>query len=175
MNTERNEQTTGAWTTSGQRFTITRNVREHQGGLLSKRVPVQRDFDFVIKEPTLAVLEEITKIQASFELGEDITTDQAREILLANKDKACRIVALAVMSESRNEYLKIGPLGFWVKNNHEVRKLARFFSRNVEPSNLLKLVRIVNVMCNFPDFVLALRLMQVAKEGKINLKTKSYV
>ncbi|MCM1168787.1 MAG: hypothetical protein NC324_02510 [Bacteroides sp.] len=138
----------------------------------SKAVEVTRKF--TINELTLATLDRISAEGIEMAIDEarlkgEKTLAYARGIAVKHARRCARIVAIAVLNESRLVAKPCRGGTRWVENSKEIDRLTDLFMRTVNPSMLYRITLLVNSMSNIGDFVNSIRLMQAMRTTMPNL------
>lgn len=116
---------------------------------------------YKIQEPTLAVLDLISKESIEFADEEKIddAIKQARTEVAKHSKRSAKIVAIAVLGEDCFEHIK----GRYVVNEKKIDELAEVFSHCIKPSELIQVCNIITATSNLADFINSIRLMSVAR------------
>lgn len=145
----------------GVKFEVTEIVTQRRGLFRRQRVPVRRSF--VIKEPTLAVMDrmslEWTQIkidEGALTKGDNNTLQEARKVVTEQSHRMAVIVALAVLGE---DYFTIDTRGHRGTDEKELQRLASLFMHTIKPSKLAELSTIITNCSNLSDFIASTRLM----------------
>ena len=123
---------------------------------------------FKIEELTLATLDRISAETIELTIDEAAmksadSMQRARGLAHAHSVRCARIVAIAVLGESRL-IAAHGKGGVrWVEDTKRLDELTSLFARKIKPSVLYKLYVLVNAMCNLGDFMNSIRLMQTER------------
>lgn len=146
----------------GIEYTITSSRR-----FLFWKRPQRRTF--TIYEPTLAVLDEISREAIDMEIDDEAIgkggTDTIRGSMKAVKDNAtkmARIVAIATLGESAFTHTA-GRARF---DRHRVTQLATMVYHTTTPTQLMRLASAVLNACNLGSFLHATRLMSASRKTK---------
>lgn len=143
-------------------------------GWFRKRKLVEVTRKFTINELTLATLDRISAEGIEMAINEaevqgERTMEYVRGFIAKHGRRCARIIAVAVLNESR---LKPEPCRGgvrWVEDTAAVERLTDLFVRTIQPSKLHYLTLLVNAMSNIGDFVNSIRLMQAERTTMPNL------
>lgn len=134
-------------------------------GLIRKRIPVKVKRKFRIEEPTLGTLDRLSAEWIEFSIEEskmsgDDKMKKTKSLVANNTYRLARIVAIAVIGSDylMPKYTSSNVVRY-VENTHELRRLTNLFLRTIKPSKLHQLAVLIDLMCNFGDFMNSIRLM----------------
>lgn len=141
-------------------------VKKRFWGLLKKRIPVKVRKQFKIGALTAGTLDRMAGEWIEIAIDEsamksDDAMQKARTLVHKHVLRCARIVAIAVLD---SDYL----IPRWCGKNGTVRydedrarleSLAALFARTLTPSDLYRVFAMINVMCDFGNFVNSIRLM----------------
>jgi len=144
----------------GYQFTIPVFVRKR-----FKVVKEQRTY--IIKEPTLAVLDVISEVSLKLDINEKSLNDnpiyEARRLATKNAALMARVIALAVVGE--DYFVSVGRKIQY--NESEVKKLTKIFYTTLKPSDLRKLCEVITSIANLGDFLNSMRLTSGARTTRV--------
>lgn len=169
INAEKNELNT--LIDKGIHFDIERTIELKQNGffgIFKKRYSKTESLRFVIKEPTLAVLDLMSYEQIDLKIDETIMSSdsgiqEAKKMTSEYGKKLARIVAIAVLGQ---DYIKTKKNGSGFSYKHDDKRLdelSELFFIHIKPSKLLQLAIMVNTMSNLGDFTNSIRLMSASR------------
>lgn len=120
--------------------------------------------EFIIHEPTLAVLDRIARESIEITIDEEALRDtdtiqEAKTIVLKHAKRCARILAIAVLGE---DMYKRGMLSY-KEDKKRIDQLAALFEHHITPSKLLELFGAIIAMMNFGDFIYSIRLIQTQR------------
>lgn len=122
--------------------------------------------EFIIHEPTLAILDRIARESIDIILDEEAlknsdtdTIQEAKTIVLKHAKRCARILAIAVLGE---DMYKRGMLSY-KEDKKRIEQLAALFEHHITPSKLLELFGAIIAMMNLGDFIYSIRLIQTQR------------
>lgn len=132
-------------------------------GLFKKAVKVTEVVKYTIKEPTLAVLDQISAEQIDLVIDEKFISEsginEANKLTAKHTKRMARIVALAVLGEDYFKPVQRGPSFSYEKDESKLKELTDKLFLSVKPSKLFQLTLLINTMENLSDFTNSIRLM----------------
>lgn len=146
----------------GTKFSITYQTKVRQKGFIGffkPKVYKEVTEEFVMKEPTLAVLDRASEIwlrmdtSAIEEKGADSINEGYR---LAHKHAHDMAEAIAVLVLGEKYYAVDGG------DDKEIERLTELFYKTVKPSQASELALLINATSNLVDFVDSTRLMRMS-------------
>lgn len=147
----------------GTKFTINYSVKVRQKGfkgLFLPKVTEERTEEFVLKEPTLAVLDRASEVWLRMNT-EDIEKEGSDVIKegykLANKYAKDMAECLAILVLGEAYYSVDGG------DDKELGRLSDLFYKTVKPSQAEEIAMFINATSNLVDFVNSMRLMKMSK------------
>ena len=131
----------------------------------------KRKKTFIIQQPTLNVLDQISDISLDMAISEDKLNQEdnailnARKLVKKNAKRQARVIAIAVLGESyytdtKNPILKQIMNVFY---RIQLRRLTDVFIHTITPSMLVGLTTIVTNISNLGDFLYSMRLLSGAR------------
>lgn len=146
----------------GTKFTISYTVKVRQKGLKGlflPKVTEERTEDFVLKEPTLAVLDRASEVWLRMNT-EDIEKESSDAIKegykLANAHAKDMAECLAILVLGEAYYAVDGG------DDKELNRLSELFYKTVKPSQTEEIAMFINATSNLVDFVNSMRLMKMS-------------
>jgi hypothetical protein len=156
----------------GVKFDVTSKVRKKDKGLMGffrKRRISEETVFYIIKEPTLSVLDRLSDIWLEMDVNEELMKDdavliEAKRIAKKNVMRMARIVAIAVLGEDYHitEFSRSGKIKRH-NDDKELDRLTDIFFHSVKPSKLVTLSTTIINMSNLGDFLASMRLMSGAR------------
>lgn len=144
----------------GIEYTITYT----NGGIFGRKN--SRRKTYTIYEPTLAVLDEISRISVEVRINEEgigkggyDTIRASKQAVTDNAKKMAKIVAIATLGEGIYDTIA----GKYRYNRRRVDKLANIIYHTTTPSQLMQLSATVTSQSNLGSFVSSTRLMSAAR------------
>lgn len=144
----------------GTEYTITYT----RGGIFGRKRSRRRTY--TINEPTLAVLDEISRISVELRIDEEgigkggyDTIRASKQAVTDNARKMAKIVAIATLGEGIYDTIA----GRSRYNRRRVDKLAHLIYHTTRPSQLMQLATTVTRQSNLGSFVSSTRLMSAAR------------
>lgn len=128
-------------------------------------VPREIKRTFTIAEPTLATLDRLSAEWVEFAIDEkamqsDDAMQRARTLVVNHAERCARIIAIAALG---NNAWIVRPFGTntvsYAENSGGIQELTTLFMRTIKPSQMYKLIVMINAMCNLGDFTNSIRLM----------------
>lgn len=147
----------------GTKFTVNYSVKVRQKGfkgLFLPKVTEERTEEFVLKEPTLAVLDRASEVwlRMNTEDVEKESPDAIREgYRLANRHAKDMAECLAILVLGEAYYAVDGG------DDKELSRLSELFYKTVKPSQTEEIAMFINATSNLVDFVNSMRLMKMSK------------
>ncbi len=140
------------------------DVQKRFFGLLKKRIPKEVTRKFTIDEPTLSTLDRLSAEWIEFAIDEAAMQSEdgmsrARTLAHEHSMRCAKIVAIAVLGESRLIAKPHKGGTRWVEDTQALDELTALFARTIKPSKLYQLYVLINAMCNLGDFTNSIRLM----------------
>lgn len=120
---------------------------------------------FTISEPTLGTLDRLSSEWIEFAIDEkamksDDAMERARALVAKHSERCARIVAIAALGGDRLIPKQAGHgVVTYVEDSGKVGELTALFMRTIKPSDMYRLVVMINAMCNLGDFTNSIRLM----------------
>jgi hypothetical protein len=156
----------------GVKFDVTSKIRKKDKGLnriFRKSKIVEETVFYMIKEPTLSVLDRMSDIWLDMDVNEELMKDEsvlieAKRIVKENTRRMARIVAIAVLGEDYHitEVSKSGKIKR-LNDDKELNRLTDIFFHSIKPSKLVTLSTAIINMSNLGDFLASMRLMSGAR------------
>lgn len=146
----------------GLKFSISYTTKEHQKGLkgfFKPKVNVEHKEEFVLQEPTLAVLDRASEIWLRMNTddiekeGAD-TVKEGFKLAKAHSHDMAECLAILVLGEA---YYSVD--GGDIK---EMERLTELFYKTVKPSQTEEIAMFINATANLVDFVNSTRLMKMS-------------
>ncbi len=155
----------------GVSLEVEQTVRARRPGILGflrRKVLKVRSRKFVVKEPTLAVLDLIAAEQLMLDIEESAMQGEqglveARKISKAHMRRMAKILALAALG---SDYIIATQRGPRVSYRYDDRRLNEFtdaFFYGLRPSKLLRYCLLIISMSNLADFMSSIRLMSASR------------
>jgi len=146
----------------GTRFSVTYTTKARKKGLkgwLSPKVEKEVKEEFVLKEPTLAVLDRASVVW--LRMNTDGIDGEGADVLkegftLAAKHSHDMAECLAILVLGERYYKADG------NDDNEIERLTELFYRTVKPSQFIELATFINATSNLVDFVNSMRLMKTS-------------
>ncbi len=143
-------------------------TRRRLFGLVRKHERKEVTRKFTIEEPTLATLDRLSSEWIEFAIDEEsIKTDdglkRARSLTREHAIRCARVIAIAVLGESRLVPSPCKGGTRWVEDTRAVKELTDLFARKIKPSRLYQLYLMITAMCNLGDFLNSIRLMSMER------------
>lgn len=146
----------------GIRFHITYTEKVRQKGFLGffgKKVKRQREEEYALKEPTLAVLDRASEVWLRMDMGglEKEGANTFREgFKLARKHAHDMAECLAILVLGEEYYAVEGG------DDKEIERLTELFYKTIRPSQISEIAIYANAASNIVDFVSSMRLMTMS-------------
>lgn len=137
-------------------------------GLKKRYAPKGVSRRFTIEEPTLATLDRLSAEWIEFAIDDSKSKTQdgmeyARTMVANHSIRCARIVAIAVLGNSRLVPKSKKGMTVWVEDEKKIEELTQLFARAIKPSKLHSLCTMINAMCNLGDFMNSIRLMSTER------------
>lgn len=160
---------------NGLPFTI--KVKEKQVkkkylfGLIKRYQLKEVERKFIIKEPTLAVLDRLSKEWIEMSIDESLLQSEnvlnvSKKYVMRNIERASRVIALAVLGEDYFICHTVGNQISYKTNEKELQDLTNLFKQYIKPSDLYTIYEAINITSNLADFLTAIRLMSAERTTK---------
>lgn len=160
---------------NGLPFTI--KVKEKQVkkkylfGLIKRYQLKEVERNFIIKEPTLAVLDRLSKEWIEMSIDERLLQNEnvlnvSKKYVMRNIERASRVIALAVLGEDYFICHTVGNQISYKTNEKELQDLTNLFKQYIKPSDLYTIYEAINITSNLADFLTAIRLMSAERTTK---------
>ena len=160
---------------NGLPFTI--KVKEKQVkkkylfGLIKRYQLKEVERKFIIKEPTLAVLDRLSKEWIEMSIDESLLQSEnvlnvSKKYVMRNIERASRVIALAVLGEDYFICHTVGNQISYKTNETELQDLTNLFKQYIKPSDLYTIYEAINITSNLADFLTAIRLMSAERTTK---------
>lgn len=139
--------------------------KKHTGlkGLFKRPEKITETVKYTIKEPTLAVLDQISAEQIDLVIDERFISEsginEANKLAAKHTKRMARIVALAVLGEDYFKPVQRGSSFSYEKEEQKLKELTDKLFLSVKPSKLFQLTLLINTMENLSDFMNSIRLM----------------
>lgn len=149
---------------NGIKFSIDRSVKTRRKGLLGflrPKIITQITEEYVIKQPSLAVLDRCSVIWLNFKLSElegleeSKAMDAGYELAHRHAKDMALVLAMMVVGEA---YFCDTEWG-----EKETARLADLFYHSIKPSQVFDLALFINTANGLVDFVNSMRLMQMSE------------
>ncbi|MCR5658971.1 MAG: hypothetical protein K6G25_06560 [Bacteroidales bacterium] len=146
----------------GTKFSISYTIKARQKGwkgFFKPKVNEERQEEFVLKEPTLAVLDRASEVwlRMNTEAIEKEGADTIKEgFKLANDHAHDMAECLAILVLGEAYYAVDGG------DDKELERLTDLFYKTVKPSQAEEIAMFVNATSNLVDFVNSMRLMKMS-------------
>lgn len=146
----------------GMKFYTTYTIKTRERGFLGlfkPKVKVEKKEEFIIKEPTLAVLDRASvvwlrmNVDAIDKEGADPLKESYKAAADHSKDMA-ECLAILVLGEA---YFSV-PGG----DEKELARLTELFYKSIKPSQCKEIAMYINAASNLADFVNSTRLMKMS-------------
>lgn len=127
--------------------------------------------EFVIHEPTLAILDRIARESIDIILDEEAlknsgadTIQEAKAMALKHAKRCARILAIAVLGEGiyKQKILHNGGVSYR-EDRVRIERLATLFEHYIKPSKLVELFWAIIATMNLGDFIYSIRLIQTQR------------
>ena len=146
----------------GMHFSVSYSVRVRQKGFLGlfkPKVTEIRNEDFVLKEPTLSVLDRASEVWLRMNdvSGSEDGAEGLRNGYKLAKDHAKDMAeCLAILVLGERYYAVDGG------DDKEIERLTELFYKTVKPSQAEEIAMYINTTTNLVDFVSSMRLMKMS-------------
>lgn len=151
----------------GLKFSITRFKQVRPKGFFGrfrKRQMVPETLEFEIHEPTLAVMDRLSREGIEMKYDEkDLQDDTssistAKALIAAHSIRMARYVAIAVLGEELFIPKDIGRHIEYKEDSRRLNELTDLFAHTIKPSKLYQLIIATNTIANMGDFTNCIRL-----------------
>lgn len=134
-------------------------------GYLSKREKKTEIKKFIIKQPTLSVLDRFSSEAIDLVLDESVLSSEtgiseAKKIASLQAKRLAKILAIFVLGQ---DYRVVNRGGSYFNNDKELDDLTDLFYNNITPSKIMQLCMLINTMSNLGDFINSIRLMSASR------------
>lgn len=147
---------------SGIKFTVSYTVKVRQKGLLGffrKKINEERNETFILKEPTLAVLDRASVVwlrMNTTEIDKEGADENVEGWKLVNAHSHDMAECLAILVLGEAYYAVEGG------DNEEIERLTDLFYKTIKPSQANETAAYINAAANLTDFVSSIRLMKMS-------------
>lgn len=146
----------------GMKFSVNYTVRVRQKGLKGlflPKVTEERSEEFLLKEPTLAVLDRASEVwlRMNTDAVDAEGADTVKEGYKLAKDHAkdmAECLAILILGEA---YYSVDG-----GDDKEIERLTELFYKTVKPSQMEEIAMYINATSNLVDFVSSMRLMKMS-------------
>lgn len=146
----------------GTRFSVTYTTKARMKGIkgfFAKKIDKEVKEEFVLKEPTLAVLDRASVVW--LRMNTDCIDNENADVLkegftLASKHSHDMAECLAILVLGERYYTNGG------NDDKELERLTELFYKTVKPSQFIELATFINATSNLVDFVNSMRLMKTS-------------
>lgn len=151
----------------GLKFSVTRFKQVRPKGFfgrLKKRQMIPETLEFELHEPTLAVMDRLSKEGIEMEYDEKDLQDEsssvptAKALIAAHSIRMARYVAIAVLGEELFIPKEIGRNIAYTEDTRRLNELTDLFAHTIKPSKLYQLIIGINTIANMGDFTNCIRL-----------------
>lgn len=151
----------------GLKFRITRFKDVRQPGFFGrfkKMIRVPEELEFELHEPTLAVMDRLSKEGIEMVIHEKDLQEEtsgvstAKALIAKHSIRMARYVAIAVLGEELFIPKEIGAHVQYKEDTRRLSELTDIFAHTIKPSKLYQLVIGINTIANMGDFTNCIRL-----------------
>ena len=150
----------------GLTFTVKRKKKVRRPGWLGwirKKITIDEDVRFEIKEPTLSVLDRISAEGIMMDIDEsqmqsDAGMSIAKKMVHDHARRMARVIAIAVLGENYEIATINNGRTSYIRDDRRLDELTDLFAHSVKPSDLINLCVAINTMSNLGDFTNCIRL-----------------